>query len=104
ARASAARWFRPLDISTPQHLLQALTRQAQPLGRARLRSALAQGVVDHAPLEMLDCVVERRWCVGGGSMNPHPLGQVLGCNRLAGIGERDGALDLVFELANVARK
>src|SRR6184192_1936671 len=93
-----------LDISPPQHLLQALARETEPLGRPGLRPALAQRVLDHAPLEMLDRIVERRRCPGGGPVDPDPLGQVRGRDRLAGVGERDGALDLVLELADVAGK
>src|SRR5438552_9476035 len=93
-----------LDIPPPQHLLQALARETEPLGRARLRPALAERVLDHAPLEMLDRVVERRRCPRGRPIDPDPLGQMLGRDRLAWVGERDGSLDLVLELADVAGK
>src|SRR5437879_12337099 len=88
-----------LDIPPPQHLLQALARETEPLGRARLRPALAERVLDHAPLEMLDRVVERRRCPRGRPIDPDPLGQMFGRDRLARIDERDASPDLVLELA-----
>src|SRR5438445_5778864 len=96
ARLSSLPRATRLDVSPPQHLLQALARETEPLGRPRLRPALAQGVLDHAPLEMLDRVVEGRWCAGGRPVDPDPLGQLSGRDRLAGLGERDGALDLAL--------
>ena len=53
---------------------------------------------------MLDRVVERRRCPRGRPIDPDPLGQMLGRDRLARVGERDGSLDLVLELADVAGK
>src|SRR5215471_19152802 len=90
-------------LAALQHLLEALAAQPQALGRARLRSALAERVLDHLALQVLDRGRERaraRWRPGGLDAR----GEMLGANRLARVGQGDGALDLVLELADVAGK
>jgi len=68
-------------VASAQHLLEALAGQAEPLGGPGLGAALAQRVLDHAPLELLDGVGER---LGRSSSLPRgadALGQVLEAKR-----------------------
>src|SRR5216683_2486196 len=87
-----------------EHLLQTLARQSEPLGGAGLRAALAQRVLDHPPLELLDGVVEglRRGRPAAGVADA--LGELLETDGLARVGEGHRSLDLILQLAYVARE
>jgi hypothetical protein len=60
----------PRRLAATEHLLEVLSRQAEPLGGVRDRPALAERVLDHPSLELLDRLVEcprltRRLCAYG---------------------------------------
>src|SRR5881398_2508997 len=78
-------------LAAAKHLLQALTAQAEALSGARLRAAFAERVVDHPTLELLDRLVERRARARRLPGLPDAIGQGLGADRPAVVGERDGA-------------
>src|SRR5215470_4468372 len=92
-----------LWLPAAQHLLKALASEPEPLRGAGLRSALAQRVLDHAALQRLDRLVERaeRW--RGARAGRDSLGEMSGAERMTVVAEGHRALDLVRELAHVAR-
>src|SRR5215470_2767581 len=92
-----------LWLPAAQHLLKALASEPEPLRGAGLRPALAQRILDHAALQRLDRLVERteRW--RGARPGRDALGEMSGAEWMTVVGERDRALDLVRELAHVAR-
>src|SRR5262245_524012 len=93
-----------LCLAAAKHLLEALAREPQALGRARLRTAFAQGVLDHATLELLDRRAQRHWTIELLSADADPLGQMLRADGPSILGQRHRALDLVFELSDVPGK
>jgi len=92
-----------LGLAPAQHLLEALAGEPESLCGARLRSALTQGVLDHAALERLHGLVERAQRGRGARAGRDALGEMSGSERVAVVGERHRALELVLQLAHVAR-
>src|SRR5262249_1750245 len=103
SRERAARGWLALGAA-PGHLLQALPREGEPLGGARLGAAFAQRLLDHAPVELLDRVVEGEGRGGARLAPPQALRELSETDRLSGVGESHRALDLVLQLAHVARE
>src|SRR5262249_42302342 len=94
---------RQLRLPPAQHLLKALASEPESLRGARLRSALTERVLDHAALQRLDRLVERTKRGCGARARREGLGEMSGGERMTVVGEGHRALDLVFELAHVAR-
>src|SRR5262249_9531411 len=101
--ASTARSEARLLLAAPPHLLEALSAESQTLGRARLRPALPARILDHPPLELLAGRGERRG-PGGVPGCADAVGEMLGPDRPAVLGQRHGALDLVLQLPDIAGK
>src|SRR4030095_16535571 len=91
-------------LAAAKHLLEALAREPQALGGACLGAAFAQGVLDHASLELLDRRPQRHWTIELLSAGADPLGEMLRADGSSIFGQRHRALDLVFELPNVPRE
>src|SRR5262245_62260904 len=52
-REGAGGWARSA-LAAPKHLLETLAREPETLGGSRLGATLAEGVLDHAALELFD--------------------------------------------------
>jgi len=87
----------PSGLAAAKHLLQALTTEPEALSGARLRAAFAERVVDHPTLELLDRLVERRARARRLPGLPDAIGQVLGADRPAAVGERGDVLGPLAE-------
>src|SRR5262249_26289004 len=96
------------DPEAAHHLLERLARDAEPLRRARLAAGRLDRVDDHLALERVDGGVQRADAPRArrGGRRRARAAPLLGAHRrgprLGVAGERDRALDLVLELADVA--
>ena len=97
-----------VTLAALQHLLEALPAEPEALGRARLRSAVPECVLDHSLLELLDRLGEgsgpRRALRGPDAIGTDAVGKMLGPDRPAIFGQGHRPLDLVLELADIAGK